>query len=472
MSLVVAHNVFVREIKFGSPFECTGHWKLAEINGVGGFTYDPEDGLSLTFTGAYDQLESQLACDRGPFAITGRMDRPLAKEVTFLGCHPTKRESCGDETTATFLVNRAFFGSSAGDAVTENVRSAWFTMSALEEWVSPAGPFLEAEPQGAIGARKRFDVYLADPQDLQITVGGASITLKTFIAGSTSRNAAAFEARTVLIVRVPEPRLFDSVLAQFVRPLENFVTLGTGKINALRTLVIERDGQSRTERIDVLFRSVQAKARRSEWLVWPRGLFSLWDVRDSFAERIANWFDLYERRRTVCDQMFYTIYNQQYLESYFLWIVQTVEGYHRRRPDLTQHRLHPKEYRSLKHTASGAVPAESKETVLRAMQHGNDVSLKERLAELLQRYGSLVPAVLTAEERLAFPARCANARNAIAHHLLGDEGLDLERLHKYADFILRLLAAALMSEIGFSEAHVLHAMQHGASLFRGQDRGA
>lgn len=464
----------MQEIRFDTRLECTGRWRVGAVEGVGRFTYEPASGMTLDVTASDSELDLQLAESHGPLTITGRTSSPFREDVSFVDCYVTHRESVGDEATAKFLVNRAFFGTSASDHRTLSITNISITMTVLNEWARPGVPFLQVAPHKRVGGTS-FTISVAESlRDHEIQTENGLITLRFPVVRTETHTSASFEARAMFDIDLRAGHQLDFILANFVRPLENFISLGTGKINSVRTLVIRGTANSgkRQRHISVLFRPVQSKANRAEWLIWPRGLFSLLDVRDDLAARVTAWLDVYSHYRTVCDQLFYMIYNPQYLESYFLWLIQTFEGYHRRRHDAVQHRLPRAEYRALVALAARAVPEHQRQIIADALQHGNDVSLRQRLQELTSRYGHLIPGVLPEAERQTFARDCSSARNAMAHHLPREQNLDPAALHRYADFILRILIVGLMLDSGFSDAAVHHALQHGASIVPAQRLGA
>jgi len=457
------------EARFDEKFDRFGTWHFGNGQGAGRLTYDPGIGLTLEFTGNDRAIEMHFGGRAGPFIISGRLAPPQAEVVTLEDCHLAKRVENYQDATATFRVGRALFGSPSAADVARSVTELWFDMTTLDEWAAPALPLLDVEPLQ--DARTGFSVATSDPlPSIEIAADGATVKLHSAIDRSYSNSSASFHRSTSFLVKLDRPATLDDALATYVRPLENFITLGTGSINAVRSLWI-RSAEHRRP-VVVLFRPVQARSQRSAWLVWPTGLFSLLDVEDRVGQLITSRLQVYARYRTVCDQLFFTIYSRQYLEGYFLSIVQTLEGFHRMNPAFRQKKLAPEEYSALKRIVLGAVANEDRKFIADVMQHGNDVSLRSRLQELMEFFGDLVSGILRPEERPTFPRRCARIRNAMAHHLPDDQNIDADEMFRFSDFMLRLIVAGLLTDVGFAPEAVRHALQRGASVVREQRFGA
>jgi hypothetical protein len=424
--------------------------------------------MTLDFVTSDDEIARLLSRGSGPFTITGRTSN--RQEAAFFDCYVQKHQGTEDGRLAKFIVNRGFFGHSSARALDANIIHATATMTALDEWAISGASALEVTAFDDSEARS-FTVHADSAlRDRTVMARDAKITLKFFVARHFDRLSARFELQPYFEVLPLAECNFDVLISRLVRPLENFISLGTGRINFARTLILKLDkGRSQ---VFALFPTLQAKAATPRWLTWPRGLFSLLDIDDTLAERIVAWLDIYDRYRTVCDQLFYTLYNPQYVEAYFLSLIQIFEGYHRLRQDMTQTRMSADAYSELVAQSTKTLSSKQRRKLSAAFKHGNQVSLEQRLHEATKRFGRIIPGVLRDQDRLVFGQDCAHMRNAMAHHLPGQQEIDKAQLHTYANFILRLLIVGLMQETGFPDAAIRHSLQNGASIIPEQRLGA
>ena len=60
----------------------------------------------------------------------------------------------------------------------------------------------------------------------------------------------------------------------------------------------------------------------------------------------------------------------------------------------------------------------------------------------------------------------------MAHHLPDDQNIDADEMFRFSDFMLRLIVAGLLTDVGFAPEAVRHALQRGASVVREQRFGA
>jgi len=456
------------EIRFDEKFECVGRWMFGRVNGVGRLTYDPVEGLHLNLSAPVRAMQYEVAAGLRPITVTGVTFQPFRRKVTLFDCYfygPRARQ--GTEAQATLVVNRAVFGEHLPNGEIREILSADITLTGINEWASPSLSILDVEPSGPISEAEWYRVSLARSlKKYTIMEEEAKIALSFGMVGRHIGSRVVLEGEGTFTIEPKKPIQLDSLLSEFVRPLENFITFATGKINSLRTFTLScaADGGEGTS-LAILFPPLQAKSRRAQWLFEPRGLFSLLDVSDKLEAHLSAWLKLYRRYRSVCDLLFHTLYNDQYLEARFLWLVQIIEGYHRLRTDLRQFQLPANEYDALKANIMASVgPADHRRVIKHALRYANDVSLPTRLHELTTRFAHLIPDVLLPEERKHFPQHCAKIRNAMAHHLPGERGDEAENLYRYSEFILRLLIVGLMLETGFSEAAVRRALLRGASI--------
>lgn len=453
------------QMHLDEAIEQTGTWNLAgtEQPVRGDFAYEPTSGLSLRVFGGRE-LYGRTMMRRGPFTIRGSID---GRPVSLLGCYPRGETTRGDITEGKFLVTQAVLNSDVSALAEVLCPAMHVSYTQLDEWVTPVVPLLDVTRSSdsadslavslAAGARR----YVASDEHADIRLA--------YVTSVTQAHSTAFvEHHAEFIVQPHELTNAERMMSEYVRPLENFVSFATGRTSVARSIRFVDENESNYP-VELIHWPIQRKNIESQW--WPhfegRGLFSLLDINDRFSECICAWLDVSRKYKTVCDLFFGTIYNsRQFLETRFIALVQAAEGYHRQTDDLTQHRMPPARYRAIKKQICKLTPGDlssSEQKVFQdALQHANDVSLRMRLDELSSRFGPLVPGVWEPEERESFGKRCANARNAFAHHL--PKSTAPFELFRFNEYIMQLLGAAFMRALGFTDAKIINLMSRGPTL--------
>ena len=456
----------IARVLLTQAFEKEGIWTIpdVEIELRGVLSFDPTIGIRLRVFASSGRFGSLIQTS-GPFAIAGHVS---TTEVSLIDCYPVGQSIAEGISEATFLVSRVAFGCHVASLSELSCQGIRVSFTALDEWVAPIIPLLRILPS-AVDRIGQFSVVLTQERNRFVANhGGASISLGFSTGWAETRSRASFDAHAQFEVTINPPITAEQAIERYVRPLEDFVTLATGKVNVVHELDFTRTHETdipARHQVAIIYQPIQLKGTAAERLLHPRGLFSLIDVENTFAERVAGWLTAHEQYRTVCNLLFATLYNsRQYLESRFLAVLQAAEGYHRQRSDMRQVRTPVSEYRKLKKDIVCNCSTDARDTILRGLQYANEVSLRMRLAELNERFGSLIPGVLPSEDRDTIARDCAAARNAFAHHLPDQLLTDHRKLHAFAEFFVRVLAVGLMLDAGFSTEEVRHAMLLGASL--------
>lgn len=452
-----------------SAFSLDGMWRArgGDTTAGGTLTYDPTLGLRLRVAGPQTLRGSCLTADHGPLVIEGEVTgSPFGQVVTLQDCYKLEVRNEGALATEVYLANFAFVGAEVDEQV--SVRFANMTFSELDHFAKPSRGYYDLKPT-ANRKLETYSVRFTPPAgDLKAIVDGAEIELKFSSWWANHLTNVTFDTRSEFVVTLEHAVAFDDFLKRFVQPLENFVTFATGRINSVRELRVasRRVPSLKSSYASVIYQPIQAKGNRSSWL-YQRGLFSLLDLEADFPDRLVRWFALHRYYHTVLSLFFGTLYHSSmYLEARFLSLVQAVEGYHRQRADMTQCLLPDDEFREMKRELLATAPAVGRKTLKRALVHANEVSLEQRLRELMAVIGPTIPGVMPEEERRTFPTDCARTRNKLAHHLPGNDTIDAHRLSRMTDMLTRVIAAGLMLEMGFSPGETRHHLQRGASVIR------
>jgi HEPN superfamily Apea-like protein len=170
------------------------------------------------------------------------------------------------------------------------------------------------------------------------------------------------------------------------------------------------------------------------------------EFADRFGDVVTRWIGLYQELPLVLDVFFSAHSRRGYVEHQFFSIAQAVEAYHRLR--IRQHELSEKEHTTRHDAILALCPAQHRDWLKKKLQHSNELSLRQRLRELLTE--SPMKAYIAPNQKQAIQ-EIWRYRNAIAHgsgdtrpKIGGRYGL----LHLRAILSL-LMQERLLHELGF-----------------------
>jgi hypothetical protein len=261
-----------------------------------------------------------------------------------------------------------------------------------------------------------------------------------------------FTQATRFVFEFPEPRELEHVQS-VVFTLRNLLTLAVGEAVRVTELVGYRNPMP-TEQLpigreaEILYQHLENPHAR-ELPHHHHMVFVLPDMAERFEHHMAQWFDHASELGRVLDLYFATLHVAfVYLETRFMNFAQAIEGYHRRRLN----RLAYSEETFEAYTASilEHVSGRPRRLAKKALRHANEVSLEERLKDVLQLLNDSGLSVLVAGKVTAdaFARRAAEIRNIYAHNLTGEEPEQPELV--VLTYQLKTLVEALfLHEIGF-----------------------
>jgi hypothetical protein len=256
-----------------------------------------------------------------------------------------------------------------------------------------------------------------------------------------------------------EARTFDHIYKALIVPLQNFLTLATGRPNSITRLTLAgeacctelQDDRSRVRPAEVFF-SQSHIDRPEKALLEPWMLFSMRQVGTALGARLRAWLSLSADLATVCQLVFGNEYARfRPLDFTFLSLAQAVEAFHRDRiggidvPDADhQRRLG---------VVLAGVPAEYRAWAQEKLQYSNEVAFRRRVRELVDRVGETMDFVGAPK---AFADRVTNTRNYLVHRTpeLAERAVDGIGRHYLTEAMRVLLKASLLLEIGFTSAEV------------------
>ena len=252
---------------------------------------------------------------------------------------------------------------------------------------------------------------------------------------------------------------FEEYYNDYLYPLQNFLTLATNQQNLVTELILfSHHGKkidypyhdSSEEPIKVIARFIYEKDNE-ENQVSPIIIFSLKDIENEFSLYIQKWLNITDEIKHICNIYFGLKYNKSigFTESYFLFMSQAVESYHRVKKNNLSIPLeaHQKRLKEIYDT----IPENYLDWLKEKLAHSNELTLKDRLEQLITIHKGIIQPFLHDENNINnFIKRVRNTRNYYTHYnqsLNGKyaQGSELFRLAQVLSF---LLLACLLSELG------------------------
>ncbi len=245
----------------------------------------------------------------------------------------------------------------------------------------------------------------------------------------------------------------DSIIVNYIKPLQDLVTLATDKPNLITKLIVKSpvilNQQLKAASIDVyqLTNASPQRDRTRDTLMRTDMLFILADLKRS---KMNNWMVVSKRYKPAVGILFGQRYARVSVENKLLNAVSALEAYHRRR---------------FKNTVIGQEPwSKKKKRITKNMkkndaafvndilQHANEKRLKSRLAEVLAHSGikeDLVNNEKTWNERIRYYRNVLTHYDPAAPREIIDS--DYETIYWLAESLSWVLLACLMVEIGFTK---------------------
>lgn len=454
-------------IRLDQPIALQGMWHVdgSDQRAAGSLTYSPVAGLMLTVRGVDAHRGGCLGARKGQLTIKGDIaphDWFSGGRVTLFGCYLRRVRWHRGFATETWLVNQGFLGSTHLPGEDPTVRTIDVEFSCLTEWANLGLDFgyyeLDETEADQIGVR-----FTPLQPTMSATVEGGLINLHFTSLTTESRTTVQFDARAHLEVILDPPVPLQEAMDRFIRPLENFLTLAAAQTNHVQTLHIGWIDDAKEEfGATLLYQPIRSSQNEAAWGPFHSGMFSLIDLENTFSERLAQWLQFYNEYRTVCDLTFSTLYTpREYVEARFLSLIQAIEGLHRQLPGSRKVRTPPEEYSATKKAILDSAPPQTYQLLTSLLGHGNQVTLRERLEDLLSSYADLLPDA-AAPTSPAFAGRCAKIRNALAHHQPLQDRSQAE-IDQASETLIGLLCVILLQNIGFSRDEIRRFAHQGPS---------
>lgn len=368
--------------------------------------------------------------------------------------------------TSDYIITQAFIGALVNDFL---VTAGEFAFEYLSEWRGRTR-ITPRQPEGGDERARVIDYTPSAIASVDLPVGTLTLSEKLWDRPSAP-SVTALQPAASFEIRPSGPTEFDELVHSVIRPLQSFLTLATGRPNALTHLRVQHSAASLADPDDARpatdadprWAEVIEDLRRDSSLVLTAArplpgsdarafdpgemAFSFDDIESDFGATIQDWFIAVDEFRAATDVYFGGKYQRApHLETRFLQNCQVAEIIHRTR---FGDEVVPKdEFRKMWEPVLDEIKdREQRKTVWRALRESNRKFLRDRLTELLANAPSTVTRLV--DDVGEFVGQVVASRNYFTHYGGGEEravkGRDLLVLNAQLDL---LIYSQLLSELG------------------------
>ncbi len=186
-------------------------------------------------------------------------------------------------------------------------------------------------------------------------------------------------------------------------------------------------------------------------------MFIYRDMAGNFEEIMNKWFEKSNRLEFIFNLYFGIIYNvEMFIEQKFMFLIQALEVYHR----LTQtgKYLTDDETKEIRDIMINSIPEKieltKKEILKSKLNYLNEITLKERVLFILNKYKTIIEEIIPDIEEFAKKVR--NTRNYYTHFSKDDSKpvFEDEELFIASEQLKILVEICILSEIGFTDEKI------------------
>ncbi len=315
-------------------FDCQGIWWLPEnpSNKIAGtLRFSDEKGVELSLAGTFGEPLTTLEKRNIPILLGQVWDCALGEIVTLKACqlqasHISSRVIAREE----YFAERLFIGSHLEKEEDFLFSKMSIQLSGLPSWANSLRGLSHSRIPADEVHRSGFEIRWLPPKPVAGRIPGGDLTLRVGAKMSTDRRQYSIKEEVGFLISCERPASDRDLNADFVYPLQNFMTLATDTPNALVDFTVSRAGSP--DNVHVLGARVFHDDEAATALFPHDMLFSLSDVEDRAVDLISKWIEISERLNEVCNLYFRLQYQaDSFVETRFLLVCQSLEVYQRKR---------------------------------------------------------------------------------------------------------------------------------------------
>jgi hypothetical protein len=345
-----------------------------------------------------------------------------------------------------------------GGQVDETTRynQALLRTSFLADWLQVSGVVIDLtestdDQKGSVGVR-----YEWPPVQTSQVAPGVTISTWTGHQGKPTGSGYAIDEDVALQVALETAIPLDDLLQNYVMPLLDLVSFGTGRSNAIDRLTVRTpsvvtmvaDKEQRDD-LDFLTDWVAKPPKVRERLLDHHMNFSLSDVPMGFDELVRRWFALHENLRLALAPFFGLLYAPPtYVDLRLVSISQALEAYDRA-SGRSRQAMPTEEFASFKQLLMDACSEKHKDFLKQKLGYLNELSQVDRMSYLVER--ARVPLRRLLAKRPTFAVDFIASRNAKTHPDKEKGGMDGVQMYDLMATATYLFTACVMLDLGFDE---------------------
>ena len=436
-----------------NDIEYSGVWWLPsnpQDTVAGTLTFSNEEGLELTLIGALgDATPFNSSTDHHELILGISGDGKL---ITLNGCSVTSLKiGMPGFARQSYRCHRCYVGFHVSEPNELQFSRFDIRYSHLPDWVRVSGFTIRPNLE-----QHKLDVFYTLPNELEGETSRGKVSL-TFTLNTSGDAIEEMSLRQSVSLEVKADKKYPvhELISQFIRPLQNLLSLATTKPNTILELNVyskevsfeKSNGEVVETPIKVFFQQRYFEPRQGKLLIPDYMLFTLHDIEGDFPSIIERWFQVSADLDSVCDLYFGIQYTpSMYSENRFLNIAQAVESYHRRR--MKNNVLPKAEHKALKEAILSQVDAEHREWLKGQLAYSNEPRLEQRIRELTENvYEAVAPLISNKEE---FAKKVKDTRNFLTHYdkRLEDKAAKGSELFWLTRKLSYLLQSCFLMELG------------------------
>jgi len=346
----------------------------------------------------------------------------------------------------------------AGAHVDETTRygQALLRTSYLADWLQASGVRVDVKSdteasKGSVGVHYEWPAVQTSH-----VAPGVRISTWTGHQGESTGSGYAINEDVALEIALETAAPLDDLVQNYVMPLVDLVSFGTGRSNAIDRVTVRTPSVVTTigdrkhqDDLDYLTAWVAKRPKERERLLDLHMNFSLRDAAMGFDELVRRWFALHEDLRLALAPFFGLLYAPPtYVDLKLVSISQALEAYDRA-SGRSRRAMPAEEFARFKKILVDACPEERKDFLAQKLGYLNELSQVDRTNYLMER--ARVPLQRLLAKRPTFVVDFIASRNAKTHpgkdkSAMG--GLEMYDLTATATY---LFAANVMLDLGFDE---------------------
>lgn len=423
-------------MKIKKPIELNGSFWLPQepndrISGIVGIsefgdaelfiTSSPDDSSNLTTNSGFAGIESNGGVKTyhriiGEVEFNGRSEPITLEDCFCTSWYP----SVEGDSIAIFTINFVYLGAEfeADDEITFS--KVTLTLEGMKEW----SKFSEFDvEQKRISSNKSSTVTPQNSQFYKVYVllSEHDCELELFNASTNSNGISRADRNSSQNTKISIKSNHSRSLEEFIYLIvcvQQFFSLIIDDIVCLEALegysnkIVKdkSDSQSQMSAIQIFYKSIprtNSKFKTS----WNRMLLPYCKITDQFPTMLSKWMDACRNYGPAIDYYFAVMFGaSKHLEVNFLFFIQGLEAFHRRKSNETE--FEEQEFEQLIRTVIDFAPTDKRKFLEGKLRFANELSLRKRLKKLFEPFSNFYE---SKKDWKSLIDKSLNTRNYLTH---------------------------------------------------------